>query len=69
MERWHRAGGCCRSDGGGPTPQALTRQCASPRRALQASWLKAQGVRRGDFVCIYMPMILELPYAMVRFLK
>ena len=39
---------------------------ASPLHAPQASWLKAQGVRRGDFVCIYMPMILELPYAMVR---
>ncbi len=34
--------------------------------ALQANWLKAQGVRRGDFVALYMPMILELPYAMVR---
>lgn len=32
---------------------------------LQANWLKAQGVRRGDYVAIYMPMILELPYAMV----
>lgn len=31
----------------------------------QANWLKAAGVRRGDFVAIYMPMILELPYAMV----
>ena len=33
---------------------------------VQANWLKAQGVRRGDFVALYMPMILELPYAMVR---
>ncbi|PRW33545.1 acetyl-coenzyme A chloroplastic glyoxysomal isoform X1 isoform B [Chlorella sorokiniana] len=30
-----------------------------------ANWLKAQGVRRGDYVALYMPMILELPYAML----
>ena len=32
----------------------------------QANWLRAQGVGKSDYVAIYMPMILELPYAMVR---
>ncbi len=32
---------------------------------LQTNWLKAQGVGKGDFVSIYMPMICELPIAMV----
>lgn len=31
----------------------------------QANWLREQGVQKGDYVAIYMPMILELPYAMV----
>ncbi|EFN51239.1 hypothetical protein CHLNCDRAFT_56405 [Chlorella variabilis] len=30
-----------------------------------ANWLRGQGVRKGDFVCIYMPMICELPIAML----
>ncbi len=33
---------------------------------LQANWLRAQGVKKGDCVAIYMPMICELPIAMVR---
>ena len=31
-----------------------------------ANWLKAAGVGRGDNVTVYMPMIPELPAAMVR---
>ena len=30
-----------------------------------ANWLKAQGVKKGDAVAIYMPMVLELPIAML----
>ena len=30
-----------------------------------ANWLKAQGVQKGDTVTIYMPMVLELPIAML----
>ncbi len=33
---------------------------------LQANWLRSQGVGKGDTVSIYMPMICELPIAMVR---
>ena len=36
---------------------------------LQANWLRSQGVGKGDCVSIYMPMICELPIAMVRLLK
>lgn len=39
---------------------------ASERFALpQANWLKAQGVRKGDAVGVYLPMICELPIAML----
>lgn len=31
----------------------------------QSNWLKAQGVRKGDAVAIYMPMVVELPVAML----
>ena len=34
----------------------------SPR---QANWLKSKGVKKGDTVAIYMPMVLELPIAML----
>lgn len=32
---------------------------------LQANWLKSQGVGKGDRVSIYMPMVCQLPIAMV----
>lgn len=31
----------------------------------QASWLKSQGIKKGDCVAIYMPMVVELPIAML----
>ncbi len=31
----------------------------------QANWLRAAGVKKGDSVAIYMPMLLELPLAML----
>lgn len=34
-------------------------------RLLQANWLKAQGIKKGDAVAIYMPMLAELPIAML----
>ncbi len=30
-----------------------------------ANWLKAAGVKKGDAVAIYMPMLAELPIAML----
>ncbi|KAL4419772.1 hypothetical protein ABPG75_006870 [Micractinium tetrahymenae] len=30
-----------------------------------ANWLREQGVKKGDFVAMYMPMVLELPIAML----
>lgn len=33
--------------------------------APQASWLKSQGIKKGDCVAIYMPMVVELPIAML----
>ena len=32
---------------------------------MQANWLKAAGVRKGDAVCIYMPLVCHLPIAML----
>ena len=32
-------------------------------RGLQANWLKSVGVRKGDAVAIYLPLICELPGA------
>jgi acetyl-CoA synthetase len=32
---------------------------------LQANWLKAHGVGKGDCVAIYLPMVLQLPIAML----
>jgi acetyl-CoA synthetase len=32
---------------------------------LQANWLKSVGVKKGDCVSIYMPMVCELPIAML----
>lgn len=34
-------------------------------RMLQANWLKSEGVRKGDCVAIYLPMVCELPIAML----
>lgn len=56
-----------------PTQLRLLQQrlvCLSaplPRRPLppQANWLKAQGVSKGDCVAIYMPMVMQLPIAML----
>ena len=31
----------------------------------QANWLRAQGIKKGDAVAIYMPMLCELPIAML----
>lgn len=31
----------------------------------QANWLRAAGVKKGDAVAVYMPMLLELPLAML----
>jgi acetyl-CoA synthetase len=31
----------------------------------QANWLKSEGVRKGDCVAIYLPMLCELPIAML----
>jgi acetyl-CoA synthetase len=39
--------------------QALTEVCRV------ANWLRGQGVRKGDAVVIYLPMICELPIAML----
>jgi acetyl-CoA synthetase len=36
--------------------------CAS---AAQANYLRSQGVKKGDAVSIYMPMVCELPIAML----
>jgi acyl-coenzyme A synthetase/AMP-(fatty) acid ligase len=33
--------------------------------ALQANYLRSQGVKKGDAVSIYMPMVCELPIAML----
>lgn len=45
----------------------LTRTAPVPVASppLQANWLKSQGVKKGDTVAIYMPMIMELPIAML----
>ena len=32
---------------------------------MQANWLRANGVKKGDVVAIYMPMLVELPIAML----
>ena len=40
--------------------QHRMRVCA---RGLQANWLKSVGVRKGDAVAIYLPLICELPGA------
>jgi acetyl-CoA synthetase len=32
---------------------------------MQANWLKSVGVRKGDAVAVYMPMICELPIVML----
>ncbi len=32
---------------------------------MQANYLRSVGVKKGDAVCIYMPMLPELPVAML----
>ena len=32
---------------------------------MQGSWLRSQGIKKGDAVAIYMPMLCELPIAML----
>jgi acetyl-CoA synthetase len=32
---------------------------------VQANYLRSQGVKKGDAVSIYMPMVCELPIAML----
>ena len=32
---------------------------------LQANWLRSVGVKKGDAVAIYLPMLCELPIAML----
>ena len=32
---------------------------------MQANWLKQEGIRKGDCVAIYMPLVCELPIAML----
>ena len=32
---------------------------------MQGNWLRSVGVRKGDAVAIYMPMVCELPIAML----
>ena len=32
---------------------------------MQANWLRSTGVKKGDAVCIYMPLVPELPLAML----
>jgi len=32
---------------------------------VQANWLRKSGVKKGDIVCIYMPMICHLPIVML----
>lgn len=32
---------------------------------LQANWLRSAGISKGDAVCIYMPLVCELPIAML----
>ncbi len=32
---------------------------------MQANWLRSHGVRKGDAVTLYLPMICELPIAML----
>lgn len=39
--------------------------CAMRVDMWQGNWLRAQGISRGDVVAIYMPMVAELPIAML----
>ena len=32
---------------------------------MQANWLRAQGIRKGDAVTLYLPQTCELPLAML----
>lgn len=38
-------------------------RCARHAPVPQANWLKSEGVRKGDAVAIYLPLICELPSA------
>lgn len=46
------------------TPALLLRRPQEVCRV--ANWLRSVGVKKGDSVAIYMPMVCELPIAMVR---
>ena len=50
QKRWHL----------GPDAWPLIKQVY-----MQANWLKSTGVRKGDAVVIYMPLVPELPLAML----
>ena len=50
-------GVACRSDSRCRAP------CCSPH--AQSNWLRANGIGKGDYVALYMPMVCELPIAMV----
>lgn len=45
--------------------RAMTYQQVLDEVCRVANWLKAQGVRKGDCVTVYLPMICELPIAML----
>lgn len=72
LDRWVEAGrgnqACFLWEGNGaPVFRART---MSYREVLDetcrvANWLKTQGVRKGDAVVVYLPMIVELPIAML----
>ena len=57
------------------TPHNTGRRCIAGRRpskcpphvdvCVQGNWLRSVGVKKGDAVAIYMPMVCELPIAML----
>ncbi|GAX78749.1 hypothetical protein CEUSTIGMA_g6186.t1 [Chlamydomonas eustigma] len=62
----HGATPCLLFEGNDPDRQkALTYAETLEEVCKLANWLKAKGVKKGDTVAIYMPMILELPIAML----
>ena len=48
-----------------PPLQLRNPECPPPRPWAQANYLRSVGVKKGDAVCIYLPMIAELPIAML----
>lgn len=55
----------CRHVFASPLPSLLALSLALCHCCVQANWLRAAGVKKGDAVAIYMPMLLELPLAML----